>query len=67
MSAAAAAIALPAIPLVLNAALRETPVLGDLRRSDHAAFWLHGYPAVMITDSANFRTRTTTAAAARTR
>jgi Zn-dependent M28 family amino/carboxypeptidase len=27
----------------------------DTRRSDHAAFWDHGYPAVMLTDTANFR------------
>jgi len=27
----------------------------DTRRSDHAAFWEHGYPAVMLTDTANFR------------
>lgn len=29
--------------------------LPDVRRSDHAAFWDHGYPAVMLTDTANFR------------
>jgi hypothetical protein len=27
----------------------------DLLRSDHAPFWLEGIPALMITDSANFR------------
>jgi Zn-dependent M28 family amino/carboxypeptidase len=27
----------------------------DIRRSDNAAFWFHGYPAVMITDTSNFR------------
>ena len=27
----------------------------DTRRSDHAAFWQYGYPAVMLTDTANFR------------
>jgi Zn-dependent M28 family amino/carboxypeptidase len=27
----------------------------DTRRSDHAAFWASGYPAVMLTDTANFR------------
>jgi aminopeptidase YwaD len=30
-------------------------LLPDTRRSDHAAFWHHGYPAVMLTDTANFR------------
>ena len=29
--------------------------LPDTRRSDHAAFWDHGYPAIMLTDTANFR------------
>jgi Zn-dependent M28 family amino/carboxypeptidase len=29
--------------------------LPDTRRSDHAAFWQYGYPAVMLTDTANFR------------
>nr|MBI3613261.1 M28 family peptidase [Nitrospirota bacterium] len=29
--------------------------LPDVRRSDHAAFWHYGYPAVMLTDTANFR------------
>lgn len=26
-----------------------------IRRSDHASFWANGYPAVMITDTANYR------------
>jgi Zn-dependent M28 family amino/carboxypeptidase len=29
----------------------------DIFRSDHAAFWYCGYPALMITDTANFRYR----------
>ena len=29
--------------------------LKDIFRSDHAAFWHCGYPALMITDTANFR------------
>jgi aminopeptidase YwaD len=29
--------------------------LPDTRRSDHAAFWHYGYPALMLTDTANFR------------
>jgi aminopeptidase YwaD len=29
--------------------------LPDTRRSDHAAFWYYGYPALMLTDTANFR------------
>jgi Zn-dependent M28 family amino/carboxypeptidase len=30
-------------------------LLPDTRRSDHAAFWRYGYPAVMLTDTADFR------------
>ena len=31
------------------------PFLTDALRSDHAPFWNYGYPAVLITDSGNFR------------
>lgn len=31
------------------------PLLGDIRRSDHWAFWESGYSAMMLTDTANFR------------
>ncbi|WP_242597232.1 M20/M25/M40 family metallo-hydrolase [Billgrantia sulfidoxydans] len=31
------------------------PQLGDIRRSDHWAFWESGVPAIMLTDTANFR------------
>lgn len=30
-------------------------LLKDIFRSDHAAFWHCGYPALMVTDTANFR------------
>ncbi|NBB89174.1 MAG: M28 family peptidase, partial [Bacteroidetes bacterium] len=30
-------------------------IVPDLRRSDHASFWDQGYPALMLTDGANFR------------
>ena len=35
----------------------ESPIPGllDIFRSDHAPFWLAGVPAIMITDTANFR------------
>lgn len=42
-------------PLPLTEEQMTNPVLRDLRRSDHAAFWEHGYPAIMITDTSNFR------------
>jgi hypothetical protein len=40
------------IPLVVPG---RGELLPDTRRSDHAAFWDHDYPAVMLTDTANFR------------
>lgn len=40
------------IPLVVPG---RGEVLPDTRRSDHAAFWDQGFPAVMLTDTANFR------------
>jgi Zn-dependent M28 family amino/carboxypeptidase len=43
---------LPVIPLVVPG---QGELLPDTRRSDHAAFWYYGYPAVMLTDTANFR------------
>jgi len=57
------------VAAVENAARRRVPELKtvaltvpgngelvpDTRRSDHAAFWHYGYPAVMLTDTANFR------------
>jgi aminopeptidase YwaD len=47
-----AAAALTLIPLVVPG---QGELLPDTRRSDHAAFWQYGYPAVMLTDTANFR------------
>lgn len=46
------AVGLPMVPLVVPGA---GEVLPDSRRSDHSAFWDRGYPAVMLTDTANFR------------
>ncbi|WP_010628095.1 MULTISPECIES: M28 family peptidase [Halomonadaceae] len=31
------------------------PQMGDIHRSDHWAFWEMGFPAMMLTDTANFR------------
>jgi Zn-dependent M28 family amino/carboxypeptidase len=42
----------PAVSLVLPG---QGEFLPDARRSDHVAFWHHGFPAVMLTDTANFR------------
>jgi len=43
---------LKTISLVVPAKGERLP---DTRRSDHAAFWHYGYPALMLTDTANFR------------
>ena len=44
--------ALPVVPLVAPDDLARTP---DLLRSDHTAFWRRGVPALMLTDTSNFR------------
>lgn len=35
--------------------LAPESLVPDIRRSDHASFWDAGYPAIMVTDTANFR------------
>ncbi|MFT7580702.1 MAG: hypothetical protein ACI9MR_002375 [Myxococcota bacterium] len=55
MVAVGGGIGLPVVPVVLDAAFRKASALGDLRRSDHHAFWNRGWPSMMITDTANFR------------
>ncbi|WP_051496767.1 M28 family peptidase [Halomonas sp. BC04] len=35
--------------------LAAPELIRDIRRSDHWAFWEMGYPAMMVTDTANFR------------
>jgi hypothetical protein len=46
---------LPTSLIVLTKEMAASPLLADLRRSDHAAFWLAGFPALLVTDSSNFR------------
>jgi hypothetical protein len=46
---------LPVQALVIPAALKNSDIIGDLRRSDHAPFWMADYPAIQLTDTANFR------------
>lgn len=43
---------LPFVPFIVP---RQGETMPDVRRSDHAAFWDAGIPAIMITDTANFR------------
>lgn len=55
MERAAMAVSLPTITLSLTRAQTGSPLYGDLQRSDHASFWAAGYPAIQITDTAEFR------------
>ncbi|TSK08290.1 MAG: M28 family peptidase [Geobacter sp.] len=43
---------LPVVPLVVPG---NGEMLPDARRSDHAPFWDAGFPAIMLTDTTNFR------------
>jgi len=49
------ALTLPAQFLAVSDALLSSGAVGDLLRSDHAPFWLAGYPGLLITDTANLR------------
>jgi len=51
-SAARHGLPLPCLPLVVPG---NGELLPDTRRSDHAPFWDQGYPAIMLTDTTNFR------------
>ena len=51
-AAAGLAPVLTHVPLLVPGRGEQLP---DARRSDHAAFWDQDYPAVMLTDTANFR------------
>jgi len=53
MQAVAAEIGLPIVNISLLAALKRS--LDPLRRSDHAPFWDADYPALFITDTADYR------------
>jgi hypothetical protein len=55
LTAYAGAVALPIITLELPSVLKNSSVVNDLRRSDHASFWLFDFPAMMIGDTAEFR------------
>ncbi|MCB9679101.1 MAG: M28 family peptidase [Alphaproteobacteria bacterium] len=52
---AAANAGLPVVSIQLTAQQLGNPFLADLGRSDHKSFWDAGFPAVMVTDTANFR------------
>ena len=46
---------LPSSLITLTRDMATNPLLSDLSRSDHAAFWLQGFPSLLVTDSSNFR------------
>jgi hypothetical protein len=41
--------------LKVSAALKNQELLRDLRRSDHASFWMYDIPAIQLADTSNFR------------
>lgn len=43
------------IPLIGRPLARAVPAVRNFARSDHAVFWRAGIPAVLVTDTANFR------------
>lgn len=47
----------PELKVISVKAPGKSTIAPDLRRSDHAAFWDANYPAVMLTDGANFRNK----------
>jgi Zn-dependent M28 family amino/carboxypeptidase len=48
-------VGLSAIELGLSDALKNSNLVADLRRSDHAPFWEVDLPSIMITDTSEFR------------
>jgi hypothetical protein len=51
----AEAVELPLALVELTERRKNSILFADMRRSDHAAFWEYDQPALMLTDSANFR------------
>lgn len=51
----AATVGLPTIALPVPDGLKTNSAAGALRRSDHAPFWDADYPAIQITDTADYR------------
>lgn len=55
MAEAAQRDGLPHTLLAIPTLVQRTHIAIDLQRSDHAALWDEGYPAIMITDTAEYR------------
>ncbi len=49
--------ATPVVLLELDQAQKNSPIFFTLQRSDHGAFWLEDYPAMMLTDTAEYRNK----------
>ncbi len=47
----------PVVLLELDQAQKNSPLFFTLQRSDHGAFWLEDYPALMLTDTAEYRNK----------
>ncbi|HMR76767.1 MAG TPA: M28 family peptidase [Polyangiaceae bacterium] len=48
-------IGLRTVTLEITDSLKSNPLAQDVRRSDHAAFWDQDFPAMLLTDSSEFR------------
>lgn len=46
---------LPEVLAIVSPSDGAFPLTGELLRSDHTPFWLEGKPALLLTDTANFR------------
>ena len=55
MKTTASDVGLKLLPLKVQASLKKSYAMYNLRRSDHDPFWQQDYPAMMLTDTANFR------------
>ena len=51
----AALVSLPSHVLLVADMMKNSAAIRDLRRSDHAAFWVRDIPGIMITDTSEFR------------
>jgi hypothetical protein len=55
LNATAGLVSLKTITFPVADSLKKATAAGALRRSDHASFWDADYPAVQVTDTANYR------------
>ena len=55
MSTYGSAVDLSVVVLEVPSILKNSPMLADLQRSDHAGFWELDIPAMMLTDTSEFR------------